>query len=387
MTADIEQVLIARLLVEPEHIAGLAGSLNASDFTHPASARTWSAMQRLAAEGRPIDIAVIRAEGVEPGEPTRVLTSAHTAPVDEYAALIRRAAYKRRVEQSLESLSERVRHLDDPADITSAIQSTVSHVLSDPADAGELVSLASIASGPDTGRGLSWGIRALDEMFTDRTTKVLQTADPGNVIVVAGRPSIGKTAVAQSIAESWAFESPSPVLFVSLEMSAQELLKRALKHKERSALAAYNLTIFDNARATTALVRAQMSRLRLRHGSVRALVVDYLQLLKDKGEPENIRVARMSGEIKAIAREFECPVLLLSQLNRNSEGREDKRPRLNDLRDSGAVEQDADIVLGLWRDKRNSDWLDVIGLKNRHGGADWTVRLTFDLDAVEVRGE
>lgn len=376
--SEIESVLIARLLIEPDHIPGLAGSLNASDFLHQQSARTWAAMQRLASEGRPIDIAVIRSEGVDPGEPTRILTSAHTAPVEEYAALIRRAAYKRRVEASLSSLSDRVHHLDDPADITNAIQSTVSHVLSDPADAGEVVSLSSIVEEGRKG-GLAYGIPPLDA--------VVQPAEGGNVIVVAGRPSIGKTAIAQTIAESWAFESPSPVLFVSLEMSAGELLKRALKHRDRSDLDAYNLRVYDEARATTALVRAQMSRLRLRHGSVRALVVDYLQLLKDKGEPENIRVARMSGEIKAIAREFECPALLLSQLNRNSEGRADGRPRLNDLRDSGAVEQDADLVFGLWRERRNSPYIDVLGLKNRHGASDWTVRLTFDLESVAVRGE
>lgn len=377
--SDIEQVLIARLLVEPEHIPALAGSLNASDFTDRRAGQTWAAMQRLVSEGRPVDVAVIRAEGVDPGDPTRVLTSAHTAPVGEYASLIRRAAYKRRVEQSLGSLSERVHHLDDPADITNAIQSTVSHVLSDTADAGELVSLASIATREDQAGGLPYGIPSLDA--------VLQPARPGNVIVLAARPSIGKTTLAQVIAESWAFESPLPVLFVSLEMSQDELLARALKRHDRSELDRYNLSIYAQPRATTATVRAQAARLRLKHGGVRGVAIDYLGLLRDPGEPENIRVARMSGEVKAIAREFECPVLLLSQLNRQQEYRKDGRPRLSDLRDSGAVEQDADVVIGLWRPAKSSPFIDLIGLKNRQGMADWTVRLDFDLDTQRMKGE
>jgi replicative DNA helicase len=365
--------------VEPEQIAGLAGSLNASDFTDRRCGNTWAAMQRLVAEGRPIDIAVLRAEGVDPGEPTRVLTSAHTAPVDEYGSLIRRAAYKRRVEQSLDSLGERVHHLDDPADITLAIQSTVSHILSDTADAGDLVTLASIASREDPTDGLAYGLPPLDA--------VLQPARPGNVIVIAARPSIGKTTIAQVIAESWSFEAPKPVLFVSLEMSEQELLTRALKRHERSELGKYNLSIYAQPRATTATVRAQAARLQLKHESLRGIVIDYLGLLRDPGEPENIRVARMSGEVKAMAREFKCPVLLLSQLNRQSENRSDARPRLSDLRDSGAVEQDADICIGLWRPNKSAPYIDLIGLKNRHGAADWTVRLDFEVDTTAVKGE
>lgn len=375
MSSEIEQILIARLLVEPEHIAGL--SLNASDFTDQRAARTWAAMQRLASEGRPIDIAVLRAEGVDPGEPTRVLTSVHTAPVEEYASIIRRAAYKRRVERSLESLSERVHHLDDPADITNAIQSTVAHVLSDPADAGDIVTLSSIASRREEVMGLPYGIPELDA--------VLQPARSGNVVVIAARPSIGKTTIAQVIAENWSFEAPEPVLFVSLEMSEEELLGRALKRHERSALSHYNLSIYAQPRATTATVRGQAARLRLKHGGLRGIAIDYLGLLRDPGEPENIRVARMSGEVKAIAREFECPVLLLSQLNRQSENREDKRPRLADLRDSGAVEQDADVVVGLWRPNKSTPYVDLIGLKNRHGSADWSVRIGFALD--KTKGE
>ena len=112
--------------------------------------------------------------------------------------------------------------------------------------------------------------------------------------------------------------------------------------------------------------------------------MDYLQILKDQGEPEHVRVSRISGESKALAREFSCPVLVLSQLNRLSESREDRRPRLSDLRDSGAIEQDADIVLGLWRPRLDSSDLSLLVLKNRHGPAGAQIDLYFDLASVSV---
>ncbi len=373
---DVEQVLIASLLAEPSAIPTLAGKLNASDFQDDKSGRAWSAMQRMSAAGRSIDVLTLSQEVPGLGDPTRILTSLHKAPVSEYVDIIRRRAYKRRVIASLDTLHGRVEHHDEPSDILNDIQGTVSHILSDTGAAGELVSLATLTATDETITGLSYGLEDLDA--------ITQPAQPGNVYVIAARPSIGKTALALTIAESWSHEAAHPVLFASLEMSAQQLLKRALKHHEPADLKSYNLSIYDEPRATTGLLRAQAARLRLRHGAVRGIVIDYLQLLKDPGEPEVQRVARMSGECKAIAREFDCPVLLLSQLSRQSEYRKDGKPRLSDLRDSGAIEQDADVVLGLWRDRKDSDYLDVIGLKNRHGSADWTVRLEFDLDGVRI---
>lgn len=379
MSAGVEEALIARLLVDPAAVPTLSGKLSASDFTDERYGEAWSAMERLASAGRPIDLVTLRAEGVDLIDPTRHLSSLHTAPLDEYVAIIRRESFKSNVLNELGRLSQRVRSHDDPADIVNDVQRAVSGILADTGDAGDLVSLASVVE-QDARPGLAYGIPGIDQH--------MQPAGPGDVIVVAARPSIGKTALAWNIAEAWAFESPTPVLFVSLEMPASKLLKRALKHHDRSDLAAYNLTIYDAARATTALVRAQAARLRLRHGGIRGMAIDYLQLLKDPGGEgnENLRVARMSGEIKAIAREFECPVLLLSQLNRGAEFRKDPRPKLSDLRDSGAIEQDADGVLGLYRKDRSVTTLEVHCLKNRDGHAEWTAYLDFDLDGQTVGG-
>ncbi|HYE77041.1 MAG TPA: DnaB-like helicase C-terminal domain-containing protein, partial [bacterium] len=166
-----------------------------------------------------------------------------------------------------------------------------------------------------------------------------------------------------------------------------QLLGRLAHRGLQEFSSGYNLVIHDEPRATTATVRAAAARLRVQHGGVRAIYVDYLQILADPGEPEHIRVGRISRELKAIAREFDVPVIAMSQLNRLSESREDRRPRLSDLRDSGAIEQDADIVLGLFRPRLNSADMSILVLKNRHGRAGDEVSLFFDLDSVSVGDE
>lgn len=375
MTADIEQVLIARLLVEPEHIAGLAGSLNASDFTHPASARTWSAMQRLAAEGRPIDIAVIRAEGVEPGEPTRVLTSAHTAPVEEYARRIREAGYKRRVEQALASVLGEVERLTDPADIALAVQKVTASVITIPHGTGdeEPEPIIDIIRRPKAARsaGMPYGLPNLDA--------VVPPAHPGNMIVLAGYAGIGKSWTSLGIIRHWARDAKYPVLFASLEMSKEEVADRFLLYGDD--IESYPLLYVEaDPRLTTAGLRSKAARLRMTHGGLTAMSVDYMQLLTDRPEiaETHERVTGISRELKALAREFHCPMLALSQFNREGE-RAGRKPRLSDLAQSGAIERDADAVFGLWKEKRTDDYVDIGILKHRHGPTGAWVREDFAL--------
>jgi replicative DNA helicase len=127
------------------------------------------------------------------------------------------------------------------------------------------------------------------------------------------------------------------------------------------------LWYLDDSYATTAAVRAAAARIRLLAGGLQGIVIDYLQLLTDRHDSEVTRVTRISRSIKAIAREFNVPVLALSQLNRASTAREDSHPRLQDLRESGALEQDADRVLGLWRPDLQASIADLDILKARQG--------------------
>lgn len=370
---EVEQVLIARLLVEPEHIPSLAGSLNASDFTDRRAGQTWAKMVELVAEGRPVDIAVLRAEGTDPGDPIRVLTSVHTAPVSEYARLIRESAYKRRVERYLEQTSARVAALDEPAEILGAVQSFVHEVTDSVPQHAKWSSIIDVSMADFEASGLSYGIPKLDEM--------LQPAHAGNMVTVAARANVGKSVFALNVAEHWARTSKLPILFASQEMTEKEIKKRFLKHVSPDDLPLYELLILvDKARTTTA-IRGLAKELSLRFGGIGAICVDYLQRVADKGEIQHERVARISSAMKDLASEFDCPVLVPAQLNRQSEG---IRPRLADLAQSGAIEMDSDVVLGLYRGK-DDPWMEIGCLKNRHGSAGWHVRVSFDMERVLVQ--
>jgi len=373
---EIEQVLIARLLVEPDQIPSLAGTLGSSDFTHRASGRAWALMQQLVAAGRPVDIAVLRAEGADPGEPTQVLTSAHTAPVAEYARLIRESAYKRRVEQSLEMASARVQRVDDPTEILGVVQSLVNEVSEGVPQRARWTSIVDVSMADFEASGLTYGIPRLDE--------AIQPAHAGNMVTVAARANVGKSVFSLNVAEHWARTSKLPILFASQEMTEKEIKKRFLKHVPIADLPLYErLILVDKARTTTA-IRGLAKELCLRFGGIGGICVDYLQRVADKGEVQHERVARISSAMKDLASEFDCPVLVPAQLNRQSEG---MKPRLQDLAQSGAIEQDSDVVLGLYRTNKDTPWMEVLCLKNRHGSAGWSVRLDFDLERVAVRGE
>ena len=225
---------------------------------------------------------------------------------------------------------------------------------------------------------------------------------------------MGKTTLAEHIADSWAYESDLPVLFISIEMSLGQLMDRAVSrwggvpasHIVRGVLSpddearigvalearkSVNLWYVDNPYANTDTVRSAAAEVSIVAGGIRAIIVDYLQLLKDAGENDNQRIGRISRNVKALAREYDCPVLVLSQLNRQAEYRDDPHPRLSDIRDSGAVEQDADVVLGLYRNRSLDDpmaggELDIDILKNRQGPLA-RISVEFEGDFVRINGE
>lgn len=249
------------------------------------------------------------------------------------------------------------------------------------------------------GVGLPYGIAALDRW--------LQPAHGGDMVVIAARPSIGKTVLAEHIADHWAFESDYPVMFVSIEMSLGQLMDRAVarwggipsshivrgilsQDEERQvettleARSAVNLWYVDNPYSTTHTIANAAAEIVMQAGGIRGIIVDYLQLVKDKGDNDNQRIGHISRDFKALARKYDCPMLVLSQLNRQSEYRSDPHPRLSDIRDSGAVEQDADVVLGLSRDRRASDdgLLEIEILKNRQGPL---AMVNVEFDGTHVR--
>ena len=238
----------------------------------------------------------------------------------------------------------------------------------------------------------------------DRMTSGFQ---PGDLVIVAGRPSMGKTALALNIAEHVALDAGLPVGIFSMEMSASQLAMRLLgsigkldQHKLRTGRLAEDdwrrLTDavgrlseapiqIDEAAALNALeLRARARRLHRQYGQLGMIVVDYLQLMSASSQGENraTEISEISRSLKALAKELNVPVVALSQLNRSLEQRPNKRPVMSDLRESGAIEQDADLILFIYRDEvYNPDSPDkgraevIIG-KQRNGPIG-SVMLTF----------
>ncbi len=217
-------------------------------------------------------------------------------------------------------------------------------------------------------KGIATGLRELDKI-----TGGLQKME---LIILAGRPSMGKTALAMNIAEAVGVKQGQPVLFVSLEMSKIELADRLLSsmakvnsHRLRngtignddfnqlfevaSELQASPLHVDDAPSRTVSEIAASARRLRRKEGSLALIVVDYLQLIEPENsrDPRQEQVAKMSRRLKQLAREMNVPVLVLSQLNRQGEATSDHLPRLSHLRESGAIEQDADVVIFVHREE------------------------------------
>jgi len=247
--------------------------------------------------------------------------------------------------------------------------------------------------------GVSTGYHDLDTM-----TAGLQ---PGDLIIVAGRPSMGKTTLALNIAENAAIGAAIPVAVFSMEMSRDQLAMRmisSLGRVDQSHLRTGNfgdedwaringaiaqmktapIYIDDSGALTPTEVRARARRLKREKGSLGLIVIDYLQLMQVPGTKENraTEISEISRSLKALAKELRVPVIALSQLNRGVEQRTDKKPVMSDLRESGAIEQDADVIVLIYReevyepDTPRKGIADIIIAKQRNGPTG-EVHLTF----------
>ena len=216
--------------------------------------------------------------------------------------------------------------------------------------------------------GVATGFDKFDEMTTG--------LQPSDLVIVAGRPSMGKTTFAMNIAENAAIGEKLPVAVFSMEMPGDSLAMRmisSLGRVDAHHIRTGNLTDEDWARITSAIhilseanifiddtpamspneVRARARRLKRQQGGLGLIVLDYLQLMQIHGGSENraTEISEISRSLKAMAKELDVPVIALSQLNRSLEQRPDKRPVMSDLRESGAIEQDADLIVFIYRDE------------------------------------
>ena len=407
-----EESLLGAMLLSRDAIADVLETVTAEDFYRPAHARVFEAVHSLYSAGDPAD-AVTVAEILERNDTLEAIggldgllslqmNTPATSNAASYARIVRENHTLRRLIEVAGEIAEL--GYGRPDDVTKAVDwaenlmyqvaqgqvgdNTVQ--LSDLLD-GTLDRLEELYEHGGTITGTATGYTDLD--------KLLSGLQPSSLYVVGGRPSMGKTSFALGMASHAAIRGRRPVLVFSLEMGHMELTQRLLCSEARvdstkmrdgrlgdddwnrinagiGRLAEAPIWIDDNPNVTVMEIRARARRLKSQVGDLAMVVVDYLQLMTGRQSADNrqVEVAEISRGLKILARELECPVVALSQLSRNLEMRQQKRPMLADLRESGAIEQDADVVMFIYRDEvYNPDNADTAGTaevivaKNRNG--------------------
>jgi replicative DNA helicase len=397
-TTELENAVLGSLLNLPEHVESCLSVLTAEDFTSLARARVWRAIESAHYAGTPID-AVTIGDAVQALADCVSLSSnappANNAPV--YAQQLASHARARKIAAEIRATLAAMEGGNyEAADTLSAsIEELATRRGGTDASFSEALSrgLGLVQDARETSsRGqIAFGLASLDERLP-----VLRGR--GLLVIVAARPSVGKTALANQLSLTTAKQG-FPVGKVELEMSIEEMALRSIAAEYRingSALAAgddlaleeltarvqerniRDLPIFlDDRSYSLAEVTSRISEWHRKHGLVCA-TVDHLGLVAHKGENKNQSIGEITRALKLLAKRLQMPIVLLAQLARLNE-RENRKPKLSDLRDSGSVEQDADIVIALHSDGLDADengvrWVDIGLLKNRGGRTGWIPR-------------
>ena len=406
---EAEQAVLGSMLIDADCIKDVMDKLQPQDFYLQQNREIFETIYSMFIYSRPIDGVTVAREMEKNGvyrDDTRAYllqlmeVTPTSANVMEYAGIIRDKALLRSMAKAAGDIAAMVQEgVGTAGDLLSAAEqkiyairqgrgsqemATVGAVLND-----VMEQLAKLTAGSEP-PGLSTGLSAVD--------RKINGLNKSDLLLLAARPGMGKTSMALNVALSAAKSSGKTVAIFSLEMSKEQLVTRLLANEglientrlatgnlresdwEKIAQAASvlnqtNIRIDDNPLLTVADMNAKCRRLE----NLGLVVIDYLQLMTSaggkgySGENRQQAVADISRMLKIMAKELQVPVLCLSQLSRANEKREDKRPMLSDLRESGAIEQDADIVMFLYRDdyynedseKRNI--AECIVAKNRHG--------------------
>jgi replicative DNA helicase len=395
-SVEAEQSLLGALLIDNQAFDRIADLVAGEDFYRDDHRRIWRHVQKLVENSRPADVVTV-SESIEASEdkdktggPAYLAALAQNTPsslnIRRYAELVRERAVQRRLAQVATEIAEgalapsgkEVNQLLDEAE-SKIFQIAESGARKDQGLLGIAPILAKVyeridhlhnQDNPSDVTGVPTGFHDLDVK-----TAGLQ---PGDLVIVAGRPSMGKTAFAINIAEHVAMH-PSvslPVAIFSMEMSSSQLAMRMLSslgkvdaHKLRTGrlndeewsqltdamgrLHEAKIHVDETPALNALEVRARARRLKREYSKLGLVVVDYLQLMSatTQGENRATEISEISRSLKALAKELEVPVIALSQLSRAVEQRNDRRPMMSDLRESGAIEQDADVILFIYRDE------------------------------------
>ena len=424
---EAEQSILGGLLIDNKAIDRIAGQISASDFYRNDHRIIFTHISKLIDNNDPADIVTVAESLEQNAELTKVGGVAYLGLVAEntptssnisgYAKIVRERSIMRNL---VEVGSDIVESAFSPQgkDAQQLLDESESKIFQI-ADAGTSEKLGFI----DIKELLPKAAQRIDDLYQlddpngvtgvpsgysdlDQKTAGLQ---PGDLIIIAGRPSMGKTSLALNIAEHVGMEVGLPVAIFSMEMGAAQLTMRLLgsvgkldQHKMRigqlededwpkltNALGVLNeapIFIDEGSALNSYEVRARARRLFRQQGKLGLIVIDYIQLMSSANEQSNenraTEVSEISRSLKALAKELNVPVVALSQLNRSVESRVDKRPMMSDLRESGAIEQDADVIMFIYRDEvynpetAEKGVAEIILSKQRNGPTG-TVKLTF----------
>jgi replicative DNA helicase len=407
---EAEESLIGAMLLSPEAVSVAYETLQPEDFYRPLHGQIFGAIIALANAGEPVDYVTVQAKLQERGAVAIELAvlsalqmnTPSASNAQHYAEIVRDKAQQRRlIAVGGEIVDDAYASTDDVVGLIDEAERKINQIGDDrKIDTVSplqrlLLSEADILEerGETRGQfnGLETGYRSLD--------LILQGLQPSSMTIIGARPGTGKTAFALGILIHVGAVVKRPALFFSLEMSRQELAERILAstaridssklrtgdlsdgdwnraHEAFGFLQSAKVFIDDNPSLTVMDVRSRARRIKQQNGDLGVVIVDYLQLMSSRGRSENrqVEVSDMSRSLKILARELQCPVIALSQLSRKLEDRADKRPVMSDLRESGSLEQDADVVLFLFRPEqygevandKKSDAEIIVG-KNRNG--------------------
>jgi len=424
---EAEQSLLGALLLDNQAFDRVADLVTGEDFYRDDHRRLWRHIARLIEASRPADVVTV-SESVEASEdkdktggPAYLGALAQNTPsalnVRRYAELVRERAVQRRLAQVATGIAEEALNPGgkEVGQLLDEAESKIFQIAESGArrDQGLLEIKPVLAKvferidhlyhreNPSDVTGVPTGYTKIDQM-----TSGLQS---GDLVIIAARPSMGKTALALNIAEHVAVDNGLPVAIFSMEMSSTQLAMRMLgsiarvdQHKMRTgrlndkewgdlsdAMAKLHETplFIDEGGALTALeVRARARRLKRQYSKLGLIVIDYLQLMAASSQGENraTEISEISRSLKAMAKELDVPVVALSQLNRAVDQRPDRRPVMSDLRESGAIEQDADVIMFIYREvvykpdlpEDQRGFAEVIIGKQRNGPIG-TIKLTF----------
>jgi replicative DNA helicase len=423
---EAEQSVLGAMMLSAEAMADVVEILDAEDFYRSAHAKIYASLRGLFAHGEPVDVITavdaLRKQGTleEVGGPLYLRDLVDEVPTPagaaHYARIVSDAALRRRLigaaagimdlsygggpdaDQIADDAEQRIYDVArrEDAEDTAILRDLVDQAMLD---------LEAIQNRESAYTGLPTGFRDLDDL-----TSGLQ---PGNLVIVAARPGIGKSSLAMNVARNVAV-TREPVAVFSLEMSRTEIGMRLLCAEARvpwdrirnkrvgpddwtrvvaaaETLHDAPLHIVDAGNVNIVDIRAKARRMKTGRQGLSLIIVDYLQLMTSPNarRPDNRQqeVAEISRSLKLLAKELHIPVLALSQLNRNPESRADKRPQLSDLRESGSLEQDSDIVMFIHSDDADPEKkreAELILAKHRNGPTG-SVRLNFEPALTQFR--